>query len=473
MTAFNNTPTSRRNLLALATAAIAVGMVPMLSRSGDDHHNDHDEGGKFSAGQNTTVAAANTGLSGNIVVVGGGMAGATVAKYLRLWGGSGLTITLVEPSTSYTSNIMSNLVLNGSRTVSSLAYGYTGLASKYGIAVKQAAVTAINKAAKSVTLSDGSTLSYDRLVLAPGVDFMDAYGLTQADYDSKTPHAWRAGAQTTLLSTQLAAMPANGTFVMTIPKSPYRCPPGPYERASLVADFLKTNKGAGSKVLVLDENLSIQAEVASFTYAFNTLHAGVIQYESGVTNVHINPDTKAVTYTDQVGTITTVSANVVNPIVPHRASGSAPGGWLAVAGLNNSPDGRWAVVDVLSYQSTAANASGIHVIGDAANCGMPKAGHVANQEAKICADAIVRLLGGQQPDPAPVANSACYSPLTASTASWLTAVYQYDSANQKMVVADNGGRTVGAKVTEASNHNTENFKQMNTWFNTLMGDSFS
>jgi sulfide dehydrogenase [flavocytochrome c] flavoprotein subunit len=125
----------------------------------------------------------------------------------------------------------------------------------------------------------------------------------------------------------------------------------------------------------------------------------------------------------------------------------------------------------LSYESTAA--PGIHVIGDAASCAMPKAGHVANQEAKICADAIIRLLGGQQPDPAPVANSACYSPITASTASWLSTVYQYDGVNRKMVVAANGGNTVGAKATEAATISSANFRQMNTWFSTLMGDSFA
>jgi NADPH-dependent 2,4-dienoyl-CoA reductase/sulfur reductase-like enzyme len=458
-------------MLFLATSAITCAMFPILGRSDESGHEAYDDEDKYATGSSTTQTAANTGLTGHIVVVGGGMAGATAAKYLRLWGGTGITVTLVEPSPSYTSNIMSNLVLNASRTVSSLGYTYTNLASKYGIKVKQASVTAINKAAKSVTLSDNSVLTYDRLILAPGVEFMDAYGLTQTDYATKTPHAWHAGPQTTLLSQQLASMPNNGVFVLTIPKAPYRCPPGPYERACLVADFLKTHKGAASKVVVLDENLSIQAEVENFTNAFNNIHRGVIDYQPGITNLQIHPDTKVVTYTDQLGAPVTVAAHVVNPIPAHRATGSGVGGWLAAAGLNNSLDGRWAMVNVLSYESTAA--ANIHVLGDAASCGMPKAGHVANQEAKICVDAIVRLMSGQQPDPAPVANSACYSPITAASASWLTAVYQYDAVNKKMVVAANGGNTVGAKPTEAASITTENFKQMNTWFNTLMGDSFA
>ncbi|MEK7344495.1 MAG: FAD/NAD(P)-binding oxidoreductase [Pseudomonadota bacterium] len=467
---------SRRKMLMLAAAAMSTGIIPILGHTDDDSHDDYDDDHKYATGDNTTYAPANTGLTGRIVVVGGGMAGVTAAKYLRLWGGTGVQVTLVEPSLTYTSNIMSNLVLNNSRTVSSLAYGYSSVASKYGVVVKQARVQSLNTSAKSLALSDGSTLAYDRLIVAPGIDFMDAYGLTQTDYENNTPHAWRAGPQTELLRTQLAAIPNNGFFVMTIPKAPYRCPPGPYERACLVADFLKTYKGAASKVIVLDENASIQAEVDSFTYAFSTLHAGVIDYRPGVSNIQINASTKVVRYSDQLGASVSINAHVVNPIPPQRAAGSASGLWLANAGLNNSvsngaPDGRWCVVDVLSYESTAAAA--VHVIGDAASCGLPKAGHVANQEAKICADAILRILGGLQPDSAPVANSACYSPITASTASWLTAVYQYDPVTRKMVVAANGGLTANARATEAASISNGNFRQMNTWFNTLMGDSFA
>ncbi len=466
----NNTLKSRRRLMLLATAALGAGLVPSLGRlafadsDGDDDDNHYEESA------NTSFTLASTGLNAKIVVVGGGMAGATLAKYLRLWGGSGVAVTLVEPNASYTSNIMSNLVLSGSRSLSTLGYSYGSLAAKFGVTVKQAFVTGIDKTAKAVLLSDGTRLAYDRLVLAPGVEFMNAYGLTQGDYAGTTPHAWQAGPQTAELARQLAGM-SNGSFVMTIPKAPYRCPPGPYERACIVADYLKTYRGAASKVIVLDENASIQAEKDTFTTAFGVTHAGVVQYEAGVTGIAIDPVAKVVSYLDAVGTPRTINAQVVNPIPPHRATGSSAGGWLAGAGLNNSADGRWCVVDVLSYESTAV--PGIHVIGDAASCGLPKAGHVANQEAKICADAIVRLLAGQQPDPAPVANSACYSPITASTASWLTAVYQYDAVNRKMVVAANGGNPLGAVPTASATVSNKNYKNMSTWFNTLMGDSFA
>lgn len=466
-------PHPERRWFLTAMAALGAGLVPVLGHTDDDNDSNTTSPGT------ATVTAASTGINARIVVVGGGMAGATVAKYLRLWGGSGVAVTLVEPNASYASNIMSNLVLNGSRSMGSLAYSYATLSSKYGVTVRQAALQSIDKASKTVTLSDASVLSYDRLVLAPGIEFDNAYGLTQSHYDSQTPHAWHAGAQTTLLASQLAAMGNGGVFVMTIPKAPYRCPPGPYERACLVADYLKTRFGAGttSRVIVLDENASIQAEVDNFSYAFGTLHKSVLDYRPGISGLAIDPVSKQVSYLDALQVRQSIVAQVINPIAPQRARGAGSAGWLHHAGLNNSkdaagnPDGRWCVVDVLSFESTAA--PGIHVIGDAASCAMPKAGHVANQEAKICADAIVRLLSGQQPDPAPVANSACYSPITASTASWLSTVYQYDSVNRKMVVAANGGKTVGAKATEAASISSENFRQMNTWFSTLMGDSFA
>jgi len=158
----------------------------------------------------------------------------------------------------------------------------------------------------------------------------------------------RAGAETTLLQKQLAGMRNGGVFVMTIPKAPYRCPPGPYERACVVADYLKRTKGAACKVLVLDENMTIQAERHTFELAFSSMHAGVIRYLPGVSNIAINASSKVISYVDQIAGTTVVHAKVVNPIAPHRATGSAPGGWLAQAGLNNGSEGRWASVNLLA-----------------------------------------------------------------------------------------------------------------------------
>lgn len=459
---------SRRRLMGWAAGGMAAGLLPLAGRADDGS-------APISAASD---ALAQTGLSGKrVVVIGAGMAGMTAAKYLRLWGGRGVQVTLVEPDALYTSNIMSNLVLNGSRNVASLQFKRDALARKYGVILKVGSVAAIDPAARRVTLADKSALAYDRLVIAPGVSFDDAYGLTQADYDTRTPHAWRAGPQTTLLRDQIAAMRNGDTFLMTIPKAPYRCPPGPYERACVVADWLKKSKGPACRVVVLDENASIQAERHTFELAFSQIHAGVIQYLPGISGIAIDATSKRVSYVDVLGATQTVAAQVVNPIPPHRAVGSAAGGWLAAAGLANGAEGRWASVDVLSYESTAPGCAGIHVIGDASSCGMPKAGHVANQEGKICADAILRLLGNTAPDAQPVANSACFSPITASTASWLSAVYQYDPTERKMKVASNGGKIVvdGAPAvpTEAGAIDSDNFKNMGIWFTTLMGDTLS
>ena len=439
---------SRRTLLQ----ALAVGAgVSLLPRPGG-----------------ARAAAAPTG---RVVVVGGGMAGASAAKYLRYWGGSGVQVTLVDPTAAYTSHIMSNLVLNGSRKLSSLNFSRDGLRKQHGVVIRQAAVESLEPIQRVLRLSDGSTLAYDRLIVAPGIDFDPAYGLTAEDYTLRTPHAWAAGPQTELLRQKVAAVPAGGVFVMTIPKAPYRCPPGPYERACVVADFLKKRRNDNVKVLVLDENLAITAERENFTHAFNVIHGGVIDYQPGVQNLQINAYTGQVSWTDAVGTPRSVMAQAVNPIPPQRARGSRSGEWLQQAGLINSADRRWAVVDLLSYESTAV--AGVHVIGDAAQTGLPKAGHVANQEGKTCADAVLRLLAGGSPDPAPVLNSACYSPITANTASWLTAVYQYDASTRTMKVAANNGVIAGATPTEAANISNKNFKRMDTWFKTLMADTFN
>jgi NADPH-dependent 2,4-dienoyl-CoA reductase/sulfur reductase-like enzyme len=255
------------------------------------------------------------------------------------------------------------------------------------------------------------------------------------DYNSIV-HAWQAGAQTTLLAQQIKAMRTGGAFVMTIPAAPYRCPPGPYERACLVADYLKTNK-PGSKVIVLDANPNVMAERNTFETAFNGIFAGTT--------------TRAID--TNIGVIT---ADVLNPIPPHRA-----GKLVRDAGLANV-NGKWAGVDVLSYESSVT--PNIHIIGDASSTTQPKAGHVANAEAKVCADAIVHMLAGESINPAPVTNSACYSPITSTTASWLTVVFHYDAASKTMKPGT---------VYEASSPSSGSYKTMSSWFKNLMSDTFA
>ena len=406
------------------------------------------------AATTTIKMPGNTGANGRVVVIGGGMAGTTVAKYLRLWGGTGVQVTLVEPNSTYYSNIFSNMVLTGERTLSQLAFNYQKLTSNYGVKVVPQSVTAIDPVSKQVTLNNGSKLPYDRLVIAPGIAF-DALPMTgTATAQAKVVHAWQAGAQTTSLQTQIKAMTNKDTFILTIPAKPYRCPPGPYERACMVADYLKRIKNGG-KVIVLDANPGIQAEVENFTNAFNTIHKSIITYVPGATLTSIDANTGTVK--TSAGTFT---GKVINAIPAHKAGKIITDSGIGLANSN----GRWAAVNVLSYESTAI--PNIHVIGDASATTLPKAGHVANAEAKVCADAIIHLLRGEAVNPAPVTNSACFTPITLGNASWLSVVYRYDPASGTMLPTGNG-------VTESSGINKENYEQMLKWFSNLMADTFA
>lgn len=440
------------------TATGALGFTAALTRcGGSDPLTPEAPAGGMARTQSTsgTVALATTAAQGRVVVIGGGMAGLAAAKYLRLWGGAGVQVTLVERNTSYTSNILSNLVLTGQRSLSSLVYGYAAVKQNYGVDVRLGDVVRIDPVSRQVTLADRSVLSYDRLIVAPGIEFDVLPGLESAAARSRVMHAWQAGPQTATLRNQLVAMPRGGTFVMTIPPSPYRCPPGPYERACVVADWLKRNK-PGSKVIVLDANASVQAERHTFETAFAGLFAGVISYvpNAPVTSIDAT-QSRIMVYTPMGG----FPGDVVNAIPPHRA-----GKVVLDSGLANVSGGRWAGVDAASFESTAA--AGVHVIGDACSAGVPKAGHIGNQEGKTAADAILRAFRGLPPDTDLVLNSACYSPITASTASWLTAVYQYDTSTR-------GYRMVGTAPSEAPRPTSDNFSEMNRWFGTLMRETFA
>lgn len=406
----------------------------------------------------------------DVIVVGGGMAGATVAKYLKLWSNGAVSVALIEKEASYTSNIMSNMVITGQRTLSSLNYGYSTLTSNYGIERITGNVSAISATNKTVTYayssggsSGFSTLSYGRLVLAPGLEFDLMPGMSSLnEYDTLTPHAWRAGPQTQLLRNQLLALPDGQPVVITIPLAPFRCPPGPYERACVIADWLKVNK-PNSQLVVLDANPDIIVEKENFSTAFSGAHGYVVNYQPGCTVTHVNSASKSVTYT-KGGTSYSITSGVLNPIPPQRAPAL-----LDSAGLLS---GGFAPVNVLSFESTLK--PGIHVIGDASKTTLPKAGHVGNQEAKTCADAILRAMAGASPDPAPVMNSACYTPVTSTKATWLSAVYQYDPSQQKMIAATRNYLGVSyAQPIAAGSATADNYQDMLIWFNTLMRDTFA
>jgi NADPH-dependent 2,4-dienoyl-CoA reductase/sulfur reductase-like enzyme len=417
-----------------------------------------------SAGQFMADSAMAASAPFRAVIVGGGMAGVTAAKYLRMWGGAGVSVTLVEPRALYVSNIMSNKVLTGQRTLASLNYAYTTLTSTYGVQVVRATVSGINPTTRKVTCSDNTVLPYDRLILAPGItfDYSGIPGMTAAAR-ALIPHAWQAGPQTTQLRSQLVDMVNGSNFVLTIPQPPYRCPPGPYERACVVADWMRVNKPA-SKLIVLDTNVpkvagdpysAIQAEPVNFKNAFVNIHKN-LEYHSAVTLNSVNATGKRIDTS-----LGALNYGVLNIIPPQKAGDIVLNSGLGLANSN----GRWAGVNLLSYESTAVPR--IHIIGDSHASTQPKAGHIGNQEAKVCVDAILRLQNGLQPYTKPVTNSACYTPITATRATWLTAVFAYDPVAKAMAV-------VGGKPSEpVEGPTTKSYEQMNTWFSTLMKDTFA
>jgi sulfide dehydrogenase [flavocytochrome c] flavoprotein subunit len=388
----------------------------------------------------------------HVVVIGGGFGGATVANYLKLWGGN-VDVTLVNRESTHHACILSNLVVTGTLPMSRIQLGYTNLQSKRGVNFVQGEALSVDPSAKEVTVRIGDTYyaySYDKLVLSPGIDFITPPGNYNADI---TPHAWQAGPQTQLLKNQLFAMTAGQTFIMTIPKSPYRCPPGPYERACAVADYLK-RKNMGAKIIVLDANPSIQAEPVNFGNAFSNLYKGILTYIPNAVLTSVDsPGKTAVT------TKGTFKGAVLNILPAQRA-----GRIVTDAGLINDPTGRWALVNPLNYASTMH--PDIHILGDAQGTNQPKSGHMANSQAKVCADAIIRSFHGEAPDPNPVTSSACFSPITSSKAAWLTASFQYDPATRSM-------KRVEASFAEAPTPTSDGMQQMYQWADNIFADSFA
>ena len=363
---------------------------------------------------------------GRVVVIGGGYAGANVAKYLRMWSMGSIEVVLVEANQQFVSCPLSNLVLGGSKSINDLTFSYDLLKTNHGIKWVHDQVTAIDVLTKKIIMLRGE-LSYDRLVIAPGIDFIydDLPMLASAEAQQQVPHAWKAGWQTVNLRKQLEAMPDGGSFVMSLPKAPYRCPPGPYERAAQVAYYLKNNKPK-SKVIVLDGNSEIISKKGLFSKVFNDLYAGIIDYRPNNTIIDVNVGSKTVkTEFD------TIHADVLN-IIPSQRAGKV----AQMAELNNV-DKRWCEVDFLSYESKLV--PNVHIIGDAVSAALPKSAHMATNQAKVCASAIVQIMAGFVPDAMPVFANTCYSYITDKAAMHVANVYRYDATKKIMVSAEGGG----------------------------------
>lgn len=384
----------------------------------------------------TGCAGMGKSAGGHVVVVGGGYGGATAAKYLRMWSNGAVKVTLIERNTQFISCPISNLVIGGIKNLQDITLSYDNLKSKWGVTVINDEVTAIDTAKRTVNTAKSGSLAYDRLVLSPGIDFIPGAVAGLDGNQERIPHAWKAGPQTVLLRKQLIDMKDGGVYALQIPKAPYRCPPGPYERACLVANYLRSAKPK-SKVLVLDANPEIQSKKPLFTKAFES-YKGMIEYRP-------NSELRAV----DAATLTAelefdkVKADVLNVIPPMRAGNIAT---TAALPLINS---RWVDIDWISYE--AKGVPGVHVLGDALFPAptMPKSGHMANQHAKVAAAAILNLLAGEAPNPAPVVMNTCYSFVDAKNVIHVASVHQYDAEKkQPMPVQGAGGVSTAANEIE-------------------------
>jgi sulfide dehydrogenase [flavocytochrome c] flavoprotein chain len=387
-----------------------------------------------------------------VVVVGGGFGGATAAKYVAKFGGGDVDVTLVERGDAFISCPLSNLIVGGSRQLADLAVPYTGL-DKYGITRVKGEATRIDPGKRFLILADGKQIPYDRLILSPGVDFMydDLAGLRSAEAQSKILHAWKAGLETVALRKQLEAMPDGGVFAMHIPKAPYRCPPGPYERACQVAWYFKNNKPK-SKVIVLDGNEDIVSKKGLFTKAWNDNYKGIVEYRNNQTLLDV--DVKTLTAKLEFGD---VKADVLNVLPPMRAGQIA-----RIFGMANA-NARWCNVDFLTYESTAIG--NIHIIGDAIQIapGMPKSGHMANQHAKVCAAAVVDLLMNRRVNQTPMVANTCYSFVDDKNVVHVASVHEYDAKDRTMkTIAGSGGLSAEANALEGA--------YANAWANTIWAD---
>ena len=377
---------------------------------------------------------------GRVVIIGGGYGGATAARYLRLWGGN-VDVTLVERNPTFISCPISNMVLGGHMQMSDITVSYAGLEA-IGVKRIQGDAVAIDPQAKEVRLADGRKLGFDRVIVSPGVDFMfdQVGGLAAPAAQEKFLHGWKAGPQTVALRRQLEAMPDGGVYALAIPKAPYRCPPGPYERACMVASYFKQFKPR-AKVLVLDANPEITSKKGLFEKAFADHYKGIIEYRPNneIKQVDAATGTAKLEFDD-------VKADVLNIVPPQRAGDIA-----RTSGLVNM-NNRWVGVNWLTMESTAV--PGVHVLGDATFSApaMPKSGHMANQHAKVAAAAIIQLLKGQAVSATPVVMNTCYSFVTARDVIHVASVHQYDAVDKTFkTVPGSGGVSAAANQIEGRN----------------------
>ena len=389
-----------------------------------------------------------------VVVIGGGAGGATAARYIAKDSAGAIDVTLVEPSRTYYTCYFSNLYLGGFRTMESLGHSYGTLAAAYGINVVHDWAIGVDRDAKTVTLAGGATLPYDRLILSPGIDFVDGavegWGVSA---QNAMPHAYKAGSQTELLKAQVLAMPQGGTFAMVAPPNPYRCPPGPYERVSMVAHLLKqTNPTA--KILIADPKESFSKQ-GLFEEGWNAHYAGMIE--------RVGPDFGgAVVAVDPVAMTLSIDG-VVNSVDVCNVIPAMKAGRIAeIAGIT---EGNWAPVNAADMSSKMDE--NIHVLGDAAAQGdMPKSGFSANSQAKVCANAVRGALTGSTIFPARFANT-CWSLIAPNDGVKVGATYEATDEKIASVAGFVSATGESDEVRQAT------YQESIGWYDGIVSDMFS
>jgi len=378
--------------------------------------------------------AGGSKASGHVVVVGGGYGGATAAKYLRMWSNGSVEVTLVERNSAFISCPISNLVIAGEKTLADITVSYEGL-KKWGVRVIHDDVVGIDAEKRKIRLAKHGELGYDRAVLSPGIDFMwDAVPALKSEAaQAQILHAWKAGPQTVALRKQLEEMKDGGVYALTIPKAPYRCPPGPYERASVIAGYFKAKKPK-SKVLVLDANEDIVSKKPLFMKAWEDNYKGLLEYRpnSELRDVDVASRTAILEFDK-------VKVDVLNVVPPQRA------GTLVAQSGAKLANGRWAEIDWTSMESV--NAKGIHILGDSTLSAplMPKSGFMANQHGKTAAAAILNLLAGEAPSSEVMMSNTCYSFVDARNVIHVASVHRYDAEKKTMLTVPGSGGVSAAR----------------------------
>ena len=426
---------NRRDFVKVAGAATAVGLVgaPHLA----------------------------LGATQKVVIVGGGTGGATAAKYIKM-ADSSIDVTVIEPNKEYITCYLSNEVLGGDRAFDTLKVGYDGLKA-LGINVVHDTAADIDAEKKVVKTAGGTEFGFDRCIVAPGIqllyDKVEGYSEEAAQ---KLPHAWKAGEQTMILRKQLEDMEDGGVVLISAPANPFRCPPGPYERASQIAHYFKSNKPK-SKVIILDSKQAFSKQ-GLFTQAWERLYGygtddALIEWRPG-------PDAavslvKADEMTVETGFGDEIKADIINIIPPQRAGEIAQ-----TAGL--ADDGGWCPVDFRSFESKLR--PGIHVIGDACIAGaMPKSAYAANSQAKVAAAAVVAMLKGEEPGTPSYVNT-CYSIVGTDYGISVAGVYRMAEDGSAITDVEGAGGVTPMDAPEWALAREVQYAY--SWYKNIVKDSF-